>query len=78
VPYKDGSILGPILPRERVLEHYESHVLRCPDCQKGLQDLRKQQRAALAAGKSFCCTGGTACALKHHQHSVWLETHGMQ
>jgi hypothetical protein len=47
VPYKDGQTLGPILPRERVLDHYNSHVLRCPDCQKGLRDLRSRQTAAL-------------------------------
>lgn len=47
MPYKDGQTLGPILPRERVLDHYNSHVLRCPDCQKGLRDLRSRQKAAL-------------------------------
>lgn len=52
MPYKDGQDLGPILPRERVLEHYESHVLKCPDCQKGLKELRKKQTAALYAGVS--------------------------
>lgn len=50
VPYKDGSRLGPILPREHVLEHFESHVLRCPDCLKGLRDLRRKQAAVLVGG----------------------------
>jgi hypothetical protein len=53
VPYKDGQALGPILPRQRVLEHYESHVLKCPDCQKGLTKLRQKQTAALI-GSEYC------------------------
>lgn len=56
VPYKDGQALGPILPRQRVLEHYESHVLKCPDCQKGLAKLRQKQTAALVGSIILAAT----------------------
>lgn len=51
MPYKGGHTLGSILPRERVLDHYNSHVLRCPDCQEGLRDLRHKQAAAQVASE---------------------------
>lgn len=60
IPYKDGQQLGPILPRQRVLEHYESHVLRCPDCQNGLRELRSKQQAALVGGE-LLLEGGVCC-----------------
>lgn len=51
VPCRGGHTLGRILPRERVLDHYNSHVLRCPACQEGLRDLRRKQAAAQVASE---------------------------
>lgn len=67
VPYKDGEALGPILPRQRVLEHYESHVLKCPDCQKGLKELRQKQTAALIGSEYRVPCINTMC---HHNACI--------
>lgn len=61
VPYKDGQKLGPMLPREKILDHYNSHVLRCPDCQKELKNLRKKQETARIASKCSCLQATDYC-----------------
>lgn len=71
---RKGSKLGPILPRQRVLEHYESHVMRCPDCQKGLRDLRQKQTAALIGSKQaqagVDCVATCASAALNTKHDL--------
>lgn len=81
VPYKGGQALGPILPRQQVLEHFESHVRRCPACKQGLRELRKKQTAALMGGAhvfdtlpaGYCCPPEQA-GQQHTHTSIRVHT----